>query len=294
MPTPTPFPAPHGTQETDVLRSPARELGDFIRAHRERLTPDAAGLPAGNRRRTPGLRREEVAQLCGVSPTWYTWIEQGRPVSASPDALARIAGALRLTRAERAYLFELAALRDPAEPAPGTSDAPAALLASVALLDAPAYVLDRQWTALAWNGHASELFVGWLAPDDDHNLLRYMFTSEAARRLVVGWETRARRLVAEFRADSSRHLTDPPTRALIENLLSASDAFALYWRSQDVGEREGGLREFDHPVRGHLRFDQITLTPALREDLKLVALIPRPVPGDAGKAEPAGLKRPFA
>jgi hypothetical protein len=150
------------------------------------------------------------------------------------------------------------------------------LLASVTLLDAPAYILDRQWTALAWNRHASELFVGWLAPDDDHNLLRYMFTSEAARRLVVGWETRARRLVGEFRADSSRHLTDAPTRALIENLLGASDAFALYWRSQDVGEREGGLREFDHPVRGHLRFDQITLTPALREDLKLVALIPRP------------------
>lgn len=276
MPTSPPSPASRPDRDTDILRSPPRELGDFIRAHRERLTPDAAGLPVGNRRRTPGLRREEVAQLCGVSPTWYTWIEQGRPVSASPDALARIALALRLTRAERAYLFELAALRDPAEPAPGTSDAPAALLASVTLFDAPAYILDRQWTALAWNGHASELFVGWLTPDDDHNLLRYMFTSEVARRLVVGWETRARRLVAEFRADSSRHLTDAPTRALIENLLGASDAFALYWRSQDVGEREGGLREFDHPVRGRLRFDQITLTPALREDLKLVALIPRP------------------
>ena len=266
-------------RDTGLLRSPARELGDFIRAHRERLTPEAAGLPAGNRRRTPGLRREEIAQLCGVSPTWYTWIEQGRPVSASPDALARIAMALRLTRAERAYLFELAALRDPAEPGPGTSDAPAALLASVALLDAPAYVLDRQWTALAWNERASALFVGWLAPDDDHNLLRYMFTSDVARQLVVDWEVRARRLVAEFRADSSRHLTDAPTRTLLEQLLGSSETFGRYWRSQDVVEREGGLREFDHPTHGRLQFDQITLKPVLREDLKLVALIPQGATG---------------
>ncbi|MEJ0004106.1 MAG: helix-turn-helix transcriptional regulator [Pararobbsia sp.] len=266
---------PRGNRDAGLLRSPERALGEFIRAHRERLTPEAAGLPAGSRRRTPGLRREEIAQMCGVSPTWYTWIEQGRPVSASPDALARIAVALRLTRAERAYLFGLAAQRDPAEPAPGASDAPAALLASVGLLDAPAYVLDRQWSALAWNDRASALFIGWLTPGDDPNLLRYMFTRPAARQLVVDWDIRARRLVAEFRADSSRHLTDPPTRALVENLLSESETFARYWRSQDVVEREGGLREFDHPAQGRLRFDQITLKPVLREDLKLVALIPQ-------------------
>src|SRR5262245_50905851 len=90
-----------------------RELGEFVRAHRERLTPAAIGLPAGSRRRTPGLRREEVAQLCGLSATWYSWIEQGRDVSVSPTALARLAVALRLGRAERAYLFELAGKRDP-------------------------------------------------------------------------------------------------------------------------------------------------------------------------------------
>ena len=124
--------------------TPARALGDFIRAHRERLSPQAVGLPPGPRRRTPGLRREEVAQLCGVSPTWYTWIEQGRPVSASADALARIAVALQLSRAERAYLFELAAQRDPAEPDPAAADAPATLLETVQLVNAPAYVLDRE------------------------------------------------------------------------------------------------------------------------------------------------------
>jgi len=257
--------------------TPARALGDFIRAHRERLSPQAVGLPPGPRRRTPGLRREEVAQLCGVSPTWYTWIEQGRPVSASADALARIAVALQLSRAERAYLFELAAQRDPAEPDPAAADAPATLLQTVQLVDAPAYVLDRQWDALAWNAHAADLFTGWLeGPTDaahDRNLLRFTFTEPRARALIVDWEARARRLAAEFRADSIRHLNDAPTRTLIDSLIATSDNFARFWASQDVGEREGGRREFNHPRHGALAYDQITLKPAHREDLKLVVLV---------------------
>ena len=257
--------------------SPARALGEFIRAHRERLSPQAVGLPPGPRRRTPGLRREEVAQLCGVSPTWYTWIEQGRPVSASSDALARIAVALQLSRAERAYLFELAGERDPAEPTPASNDAPAALIATVGLVDAPAYVLDRQWNALAWNDHAADLFVGWLDgpadPARERNLLRFTFTEPAARTLIVDWEIRARRLVAEFRADSIRHLNDGPTRTLIDALAANSEAFGQFWASQDVGEREGGTRAFDHPRHGRVVYDQITLRPAHREDLLLVVLV---------------------
>jgi transcriptional regulator with XRE-family HTH domain len=256
--------------------SPARALGDFIRAHRERLTPQAVGLPPGPRRRTPGLRREEVAQLCGVSPTWYTWIEQGRSVSASAEALARIATALQMSRAERAYLFELAAQRDPDEPARSGGDLPATLTTAVQLIDSPAYVLDRQWDALVWNAHAAHLFAGWLDGEADgttRNLLRFTFTSPAARALIVDWETRARRLAAEFRADAIRHLNDAPTRALIDSLSAASEAFAHYWASQDVGEREGGVREFMHPRDGHLVYQQITLKPAHREDLKLVLLV---------------------
>jgi transcriptional regulator with XRE-family HTH domain len=263
--------SPAGAPPLDA--TPARALGEFIRAHRERLSPMAVGLPPGPRRRTPGLRREEVAQLCGVSPTWYTWIEQGRPVSASADALARIAVALQLSRAERAYLFELAAQRDPAEPDPAAHDAPAALLETVELIGAPAYVLDRQWNALCWNAQAAALFVGWLDGENDRNLLTYTFTAAQAKSLIVDWETRARRLVAEFRADSIRHLNDAPSRTLIDSLSEQSAAFARFWASQDVGEREGGTREFDHPARGRLVFDQITLKPAHREDLKLVILV---------------------
>jgi transcriptional regulator with XRE-family HTH domain len=273
-------PSPSTTSAAPLDATPARALGDFIRAHRERLSPMAVGLPPGPRRRTPGLRREEVAQLCGVSPTWYTWIEQGRPVSASADALARIAVALQLSRAERAYLFELAEERDPAEPDQAATDAPAALIETVQLIQSPAYVLDRQWTALAWNAPAADLFVDWL--DDgrgshppDRNLLRFTFTVPSARALIVDWETRARRLAAEFRADSIRHLNDAPTRALIDALSAESDAFARFWASQDVGEREGGEREFEHPRHGRVVYDQITFKPAHREDLKLVVLVRR-------------------
>ncbi|PTB19481.1 transcriptional regulator [Trinickia symbiotica] len=277
------------SKATPITDTPARALGEFIRAHRERLSPLAVGLPPGPRRRTPGLRREEVAQLCGVSATWYTWIEQGRPVSASAEALARIAVALQLSRAERAYLFELAGERDPAEPALAAADAPATLIATVDHLDTPAYVLDRQWNALAWNRQAAELFVGWLdeptGPDDgsgkaqapahDRNLLYFAFLEPAGRRLIVDWETRARRLVAEFRADSIRHLNDAPTRALIDTLAAESEAFAHFWASQDVGVREGGAREFDHPRDGRIVYHQITFKPAHREDLLLVVLIRR-------------------
>src|SRR6478735_3784052 len=128
-----------------------RALGEFLRAHRARLSPDGLGLPAGQRRRTPGLRREEVAQRCGLSVTWYTWLEQGRDVAASPQALASVARALQLTPAERAYLFRIAGRIDPALANSNDSaiDVPPALAGALASISGPAYVLDRLWNARA-------------------------------------------------------------------------------------------------------------------------------------------------
>lgn len=249
------------------------ELGAFLRSHRERLTPVDVGLPPGRRRRTPGLRREEVAQLSGLSATWVTWLEQGRPVAMSVRALASLAQALRLSRAERAYLFALAGKPEPrqdAEPA-----VPSALLASVQAIAAPAYLLDRQWTALAWNAAAASLFVGWLDPDsEERNLLRAMFLSPALQALVEDWPHRAARLVAEFRVHSLRHAEDPPTRALIERLLEDSPAFAQAWRSQDVEERQGGRRGFHHPARGLVYYEQLSLVPPASPGLMLAMLLP--------------------
>ncbi|CAN7218370.1 helix-turn-helix transcriptional regulator [Phenylobacterium sp. LjRoot219] len=251
-----------------------RLLGAFLRTHRERLAPHAAGLAAGGRRRTPGLRREEAAQLAGVSVTWFTWLEQGREVSASPEALARVAAALQLTRAERAYLFELAGRRDPAAPA-SAAEAPPGLAEAVAHFEGPAYGLDRCWSAVCWNAAAERLFAGWLG-GPERNLLRYLFREPQARQLIVDWPDRVRRVIAEFRADFSRSLADPQMRRLVEDLRSEDAQFFALWDEQAVLAREeGGVRRFDHPQDGRLTFEQFTFQPADRPDCKLVLLTAR-------------------
>jgi transcriptional regulator with XRE-family HTH domain len=251
------------------------ELGDFVRAQREKLDPAASGVAAGGRRRTPGLRREEVAQLCGLSVTWYTWLEQGREISLSPTALARLAAALRLDRAQRAYLFELAGKRDPEDGVVALDELPAPVRACVKAIRTPAYVLDRTWTACAWNIGAERLFVGWLTPSGERNLLRFIFLEPTARSLISDYEERARRVVAEFRADVSTHLDDPTIGGLVEGLRAESKLFARLWGEHSVLGREGGARTFNHPTQGDLRYEQVTFNVANRPDLKLAMLIPQ-------------------
>lgn len=248
-----------------------RLLGQFVRAHRERLAPE----PAMGRRRTPGLRREEIAARAGISATWCTFIEQGRDVQFSPHALGRLADALALTPAERAYLFELADRRDPQAPAPHESaNAPASLQAAVRAALHPAYGLDRLWNACAWNDAAADLFVGWLDADHQRNLLRFVFVEPAARQLIDDWQNRARRLLAEFRADFSRSLNDPRLRDLVEELRRDSDFFDGEWQAQTVLGREGGRRAFRHPRRGLVSYTQHSFAPSDRPDTKFVLLVP--------------------
>jgi transcriptional regulator with XRE-family HTH domain len=254
-----------------------RELGDFLRAHRARLSPASLGLPTIGRRRTPGLRREEVAQACGMSPTWYTWLEQGRDIAASPPALSALARALQLTPAERAYLFELADRRDPtlsSRAGEEGMDVPPALARAIAAIDGPAYLLDSLWNARAWNRPAAALFVGWLDGTSDRNLLRYVFLSPVARKIIPDWQARARRVLAEFRADSSRHLEDAELQALVEDLRGRSALFAQCWTEHAVVDRTGGERIFDHPREGRLSYQQIAFALANRPDFKLVMLVP--------------------
>lgn len=257
-----------------LSRQRKKELGNFVRAQRERLRPEAVGLPASGRRRTPGLRREEAAQLCGLSVTWYTWLEQGREVTVSPSALARLAGALRLAAAERTYLFELADRRDPEGDSAPADAIPPAVLASLGTIASPAYLLDRCWNALGWNDQAERLFAGWLDGPGEPNLLRFIFTEPAARTLIHDYDNRARRVVAEFRANVGTHLEDAPVRALTEELRQLSPRFARLWDEHGVLTREGGTRTFNHPQDGFLAYEQVTFTLASRPDLKLTILVP--------------------
>lgn len=253
----------------------ALSLSAFLRALRERQSPAEFGLAAGPRRRTPGLRREEVAQLCGLSVTWYTWIEQGRDVSVSASALARLARGLRLSRAERSYLFEVAGKRDPERPST-RDDPPEEILACVDAIDGPAYILDRTWRARRWNAQASLLFAGWLDADGEKNLLRYIFLRPEARTLILDWTSRARRVVAEFRAAVTAYSDDPEIRRLVEELRRESPDFERCWDTQGVLAREGGERAFNHPTMGLLQYQQVSLSLAGWPDYRLTMLLSAP------------------
>ena len=247
-----------------------RLLGAFVRSRREAHPP-----PAEGRRRTPGLRREEVAQRCGISTAWYSWLEQGRDIALSPQAFGRLAEALRLTAAERAYLFDLALQRDPA-PAPEAPEGvplPPELAAATRAVAAPAYLLDGLWRARAWNAAAARLFSPWL-DSREPCLVAFVFREPAARDFIVDWEERARRLIAEFRADTARAPDDPDLARLVTELRAASPDFARLWDAHGVATREGGARLFRHPQDGLLAYEQVTLVPAAHPDHKLVMLLP--------------------
>lgn len=253
-------------------------LAAFLRARRAHLTPAMFGLPAGTRRRTPGLTREEAARQCGMSATWYTWIEQAREVSISPQALARLARAFQLTRAERAYLFDLANKRDPeGDGGAEELEPPAVLIEALGGIHPPAYLLDRHLRALAWNRAAAELFVGWLDNEGaatQRNLLRYLFLSPQSKALVCDWQDRARRVVSEFRADHSHALDDPVMRALLADLRQGSRAFAGLWDEQQVLGREGGRRHFNHPRLGRVSYEQLAFAWTADPGVKLIMHVP--------------------
>ena len=265
--------------KTEVLAARRKELGTFLQVIRGRHSPAEFGFPSINRRRTAGLRREEVAQLVGISPTWYTWIEQGREVNVSADALSRLAVTLRLSRSERAYLFEIADRRDPQGSQSENDDVPPLFVELLSDVSVPAYLMGRYRDILGWNDAAAVLFTGWLdrpsaADEAAPNLLRFVFLEPQTRSFLVDWEARARRITAEFRADCRNTLEEPALIRLVEELSVASTDFARFWKQHDVLERQGGERRFMHPKRGAISYQQVTLRPGEHEYLKLVMLKP--------------------
>ncbi|PKE32956.1 transcriptional regulator [Rahnella sp. AA] len=250
-----------------------KALGTFLRAQRERVTPEMVGLPGSSRRRTSGLRREELAQISGISATWYTWIEQGRDVSISATTLDSLAKSLRMEPAAREYLFSLASVKDPqALPASGAPDIN--LTACVNQLTCPGYLLDSCWNVLAWNPQAQALFSGWLGVDEAPNLLNFMFLHPLARQLVTNWAERAKRVVAEFRAETSHYAHSEAVRQSVISLRERSTEFNQWWTQQEVLAREGGERCFNHPLQGKISYRQQTFFPAGYAECKLVILVP--------------------
>ncbi len=262
---------------SQTLLSGPKTLGAFLRSQRENTSPEQLGLPIAARRRTRGLRREEVALLSGISTTWYTWIEQGREIVVSAHTLANIAATLQMKPVERDYLFRLAQQNDPQEvPVPQVD--PAVLKAVVQVAE-PCYLLDLTWNMLAWNPGMEALFSGWLGEDAQPNMMTFMFLNPLARHLVIDWEARCRRIVAELRADTMHFPNDKSLNAFVNEMRQQSDHFQTLWSLQQVISREGGERSFLHPRQGELHYHHVSWQLTSNRALKMIMLIPS-APGE--------------
>ena len=253
-----------------------RELADFLRTRRARLSPEHVGFAAGFRRRTPGLRREEVAQLAAVSPSLYTWLEQGRAIRVSPQVLESLAHALRLNRSEREHLFLLAGQPvPPPRPAPVEAVGPALqrILDQQGIV--PAHITGRRWDILAWNRAAAVVLEDFGAVAAlERNAIWRIFTNPAVRGVVIDWEDTARGLLAYFRMSYSRNMGDPSFTELIDALTQASPEFRAWWPQHDVLGTPDGRKELNHPIVGRLLFDLTTFQVYDTSDLKLCIYVP--------------------
>jgi transcriptional regulator with XRE-family HTH domain len=254
------------------------ELAEFLRHLRERTAPDAVGLngPSG-RRRTPGLRREEVSQLAGVGLSWYTWLEQGREITPSPSVLDALALVFDLSGAERAHLFDLAGVAIPVPADPYPLEAPAELAEWVAALDPiPAFLTNPRTDVLAFNrGAAAVISIPPPGPDGMRNLLRGLFTeSDPARPGGESREQTARSTLARFRAAHARRYDDPRFAALIDEMLRESPRFRELWRRHEVLDSQLGTKVLQHPELGTLTLRHLQLIPTSDRELRLTQYVP--------------------
>jgi transcriptional regulator with XRE-family HTH domain len=256
-----------------------RALGQLLRVRRERLTPQDVGLPPGTRRRTSGLRREEVAALANMSATYYTFLEQGRPVRPSGQVLDALATALRMTAAERRYLLTLAYGPDAAAPGAGPGSPLEQVSPSVhdlvqRLEPHPTLVKGRRWDVLTANPAARELFGDW-SGGGEGNLVRWMFTSARAREVYLEWEPEARAMLGRFRLAAARHPGDPQLAELIASLRRDSQPVREWWPAHDVTPIGGeGTKKLRHPRLGPVEYAHVVLQVADHPDHVLVTYSP--------------------
>lgn len=249
------------------------ELTDFLRTRRARLVPEDVGLISGSRRRTPGLRREEVALLANIGSTWYTRLEQGLPINVSAEVLESISKALQMTDVERQHLFTLASVPFPDRVDPQDEAITPQLRRVVdALYPNPAYVRGRRWDVLAANKAAQSVF-GINDPQigPKVNMLFRFFTNTESRICYPKWEEIGPKVVAQFRAIAARYPDDERLRALVSTLQERSEHFRRWWAQHDVYEVTQGFKQFYHPAVGELTLDHVVLAIPDFADVRLVA-----------------------
>ncbi|QFY63813.1 helix-turn-helix domain-containing protein (plasmid) [Rhizobium grahamii] len=256
------------------MTSERNPLGAFLRDRRTRLDPATFGL--SGRRRTPGLRREEVAQRANISPTWYTWLEQGRGGAPSADVLNRIANGLMLTEPEREHLFMLGLGRPPEVRYRSVEGISPRLQRLIDTLDAsPALVRTAAWDIVAWNKAATVVMTDYnqLAPGD-RNILRLLFCNPTIRNVQHDWEAMARFVVGSFRADAARAGATSEIAELVEDLCRASPEFAALWQENEIVSHGEGTKRLKHPILGDIELEYSGFAVDGRPDLNLVVYNP--------------------
>jgi transcriptional regulator with XRE-family HTH domain len=264
----------------------ANLLGTYLKDRRAKLDPAAFGL-SSQRRRTPGLRREEVAQRANISPTWYTWLEQGRGGAASADVLDRIARALMLTDVEREHLF-LLGLGRPPEVRYRKDEGVTPRLQNVlnALEPSPALIRTATWDVVAWNQAATVIFTDYASlPPDRRNILRFIFLDPRVRAAQYNWESVARFVVGAFRVDAARAGAAAEVEPLVDELCRLSPEFKAMWRDNDVHTHGEGVKHIRHPVLGPIAFEYSAFAVDGRSDLTMVVYNPATA-ADAEKIRP--------
>lgn len=249
-------------------------LGSYLKDRRAKLDPAAFGF--AGRRRTPGLRREEVAQRANISPTWYTWLEQGRGGAPSPDVLDRIAGGLMLTEPEREHLFMLGIGRPPEvryKPTLGITPRLQRLLDALEVC--PALIKTATWDIVAWNKAAALVLNDWSKePPDQRNILRRIFLDPSVREAQHDWDGLARFVVGAFRADAARAGAASEVTQLVDELCRASPEFKALWRENDVIQHGEGVKRLKHPKFGSIELEYSAFAVDGRPDLGMIVYNP--------------------
>lgn len=254
-----------------LARVPERqELSDFVRYCRQQASPERLGLPIGGRRRTPGLRREEVATLAGVGLTWYTWFEQGRDIHVSDDFLGRFVRGLKLDRAEQEHLYALAG-RDLRPNLQEQSEVPPSLVAMIAALPNAAYILNLRWDVLEANQAAEQLFPDLRKPGP--NMLRMVFFSEDYRNMIRNWKHSARQMFLKARHDYLTAGKDPLLRCLLDKVMDELPLARNWWKDPEVVRIGNTVKELRDP-NGWKRYDLSVLLYEGRPDLRIIVYGP--------------------
>lgn len=254
------------------------ELADFLKTRRAKILPSQAGLSTGARRRTPGLRREEVSQLAGIGLTWYTWLEQGRPIQVSAQIIESLSRVLLLDKQERIHLYLLANQPLPADiPEYHGSVSPALQHVLDSLILCPSLVTDQRWNVIAWNKASCFIFGDFTKMNvRERNIVWAMFTDDKYKQLLVDWDQYAKRLLGRFRATCGQYIEDTWLVQFIEDLKMQSTEFNSWWPLHEIESSSEKYKQLNHPTAGILDFEVSNFDVSDHSGLKLIVHVPLP------------------